>query len=83
MKIFKSLKFINSVLEILLSALLFAYHRTAGMLFGEGFRAFVTDWDKVTATVSLPYLAVTSRKNLSVKMCSTPDCVTALDLILM
>lgn len=22
------------------------------MLFGEGFRAFVTDWDKVTATVS-------------------------------
>uniref|UniRef100_A0A8I6AD85 ATPase family AAA domain-containing protein 3A n=1 Tax=Rattus norvegicus TaxID=10116 RepID=A0A8I6AD85_RAT len=26
--------------------------RTAGTLFGEGFRAFVTDWDKVTATVS-------------------------------
>ncbi|KAF2975665.1 hypothetical protein EK904_010939 [Melospiza melodia maxima] len=25
--------------------------QTAGMLFGEGFRAFVTDWDKVTATV--------------------------------
>lgn len=25
--------------------------RTAGTLFGEGFRAFVTDWDKVTATV--------------------------------
>ncbi|PNJ01456.1 ATAD3C isoform 3, partial [Pongo abelii] len=24
--------------------------RTAGTLFGEGFRAFVTDWDKVTAT---------------------------------
>lgn len=23
------------------------------MLFGEGFRAFVTDWDKVTATVRL------------------------------
>uniref|UniRef100_G3SG37 AAA+ ATPase domain-containing protein n=1 Tax=Gorilla gorilla gorilla TaxID=9595 RepID=G3SG37_GORGO len=27
--------------------------RTAGTLFGEGFRAFVTDWDKVTATPSL------------------------------
>lgn len=27
--------------------------RTAGTLFGEGFRAFVTDWDKVTATVML------------------------------
>lgn len=27
-------------------------YRTAGTLFGEGFRAFVTDWDKVTATVS-------------------------------
>ncbi|EPY87994.1 ATPase family AAA domain-containing protein 3 [Camelus ferus] len=26
--------------------------RTAGTLFGEGFRAFVTDWDKVTATVN-------------------------------
>ncbi|XP_032255413.1 ATPase family AAA domain-containing protein 3 isoform X2 [Phoca vitulina] len=26
--------------------------RTAGTLFGEGFRTFVTDWDKVTATVS-------------------------------
>uniref|UniRef100_A0A3Q2I592 ATPase family AAA domain containing 3A n=1 Tax=Equus caballus TaxID=9796 RepID=A0A3Q2I592_HORSE len=26
--------------------------RTAGTLFGEGFRAFVTDWDKVTATCS-------------------------------
>jgi hypothetical protein len=26
--------------------------RTAGTLFGEGFRAFVTDWDKVTATVT-------------------------------
>ncbi|NWR49647.1 ATD3A protein, partial [Regulus satrapa] len=33
--------------------------RTAGMLFGEGFRAFVTDWDKVTATVAgLTLLAV-------------------------
>ncbi|NXY38680.1 ATAD3 protein, partial [Pomatorhinus ruficollis] len=32
---------------------------TAGMLFGEGFRAFVTDWDKVTATVAgLTLLAV-------------------------
>lgn len=40
-------------LSLLLLALLFAYHRTAGMLFGEGFRAFVTDWDKVTATVRL------------------------------
>lgn len=27
-------------------------YRTAGTLFGEGFRAFVTDWDKVTATVN-------------------------------
>nr|XP_051696430.1 ATPase family AAA domain-containing protein 3 isoform X2 [Oryctolagus cuniculus] len=33
--------------------------RTAGALFGEGFRAFVTDWDKVTATVAgLTLLAV-------------------------
>uniref|UniRef100_A0A8C3BWW2 ATPase family AAA domain containing 3A n=1 Tax=Cairina moschata TaxID=8855 RepID=A0A8C3BWW2_CAIMO len=33
--------------------------KTAGMLFGEGFRAFVTDWDKVTATVAgLTLLAV-------------------------
>ncbi|PNJ04463.1 VWA1 isoform 1, partial [Pongo abelii] len=33
--------------------------RTAGTLFGEGFRAFVTDWDKVTATVAgLTLLAV-------------------------
>lgn len=40
-------------LSLLLLALLFAYRRTAGMLFGEGFRAFVTDWDKVTATVRL------------------------------
>ena len=29
--------------------------RTAGTLFGEGFRAFVTDWDKVTATVSYAF----------------------------
>uniref|UniRef100_K7F805 ATPase family AAA domain containing 3A n=1 Tax=Pelodiscus sinensis TaxID=13735 RepID=K7F805_PELSI len=34
-------------------------NRTAGTLFGEGFRAFVTDWDKVTATVAgLTLLAV-------------------------
>nr|XP_033777813.1 ATPase family AAA domain-containing protein 3 isoform X2 [Geotrypetes seraphini] len=26
--------------------------KTAGTVFGEGFRAFVSDWDKVTATVS-------------------------------
>ncbi|XP_038602070.1 ATPase family AAA domain-containing protein 3 [Tachyglossus aculeatus] len=26
--------------------------KTAGTLFGEGFRAFVTDWDKITATVA-------------------------------
>uniref|UniRef100_A0A8C8HHW1 AAA+ ATPase domain-containing protein n=1 Tax=Oncorhynchus tshawytscha TaxID=74940 RepID=A0A8C8HHW1_ONCTS len=26
--------------------------RTAGAVFGEGFRAFVSDWDKVTATMS-------------------------------
>lgn len=32
---------------------LFSLHRTAGTLFGEGFRAFVTDWDKVTATVCI------------------------------
>ncbi|NXV41640.1 ATD3A protein, partial [Uria aalge] len=33
--------------------------KTAGVLFGEGFRAFVTDWDKVTATVAgLTLLAV-------------------------
>nr|XP_009508867.1 PREDICTED: ATPase family AAA domain-containing protein 3A isoform X2 [Phalacrocorax carbo] len=33
--------------------------KTAGMIFGEGFRAFVTDWDKVTATVAgLTLLAV-------------------------
>uniref|UniRef100_A0A803Y9V8 ATPase family AAA domain containing 3A n=1 Tax=Meleagris gallopavo TaxID=9103 RepID=A0A803Y9V8_MELGA len=30
--------------------------KTAGMLFGEGFRAFVTDWDKVTATCFLERL---------------------------
>ncbi|XP_053431379.1 ATPase family AAA domain-containing protein 3 isoform X4 [Nycticebus coucang] len=33
--------------------------RTAGTLFGEGFRAFVTDWDRVMATVAgLTLLAV-------------------------
>uniref|UniRef100_A0A8C5WVZ2 ATPase family AAA domain containing 3A n=1 Tax=Laticauda laticaudata TaxID=8630 RepID=A0A8C5WVZ2_LATLA len=33
--------------------------KTAGTLFGEGFRAFVSDWDKVTATVAgLTLLAV-------------------------
>ncbi|KAL0978425.1 hypothetical protein UPYG_G00170250 [Umbra pygmaea] len=33
--------------------------RTAGSVFGEGFRAFVSDWDKVTATVAgLTLLAV-------------------------
>uniref|UniRef100_A0A8D1IF35 ATPase family AAA domain containing 3A n=1 Tax=Sus scrofa TaxID=9823 RepID=A0A8D1IF35_PIG len=40
--------------------------RTAGTLFGEGFRAFVTDWDKVTATVAgltLLALGVYSAKN--------------------
>ncbi|XP_004607236.1 ATPase family AAA domain-containing protein 3 [Sorex araneus] len=40
--------------------------RTAGTLFGEGFRAFVTDWDKVTATVaglSLLAVGVYSAKN--------------------
>lgn len=26
--------------------------RTAGTVFGEGFRAFVSDWDKLTATVN-------------------------------
>ena len=30
--------------------------RTAGAVFGEGFKAFVSDWDKVTATVRLPRL---------------------------
>uniref|UniRef100_H2N9H2 Uncharacterized protein n=1 Tax=Pongo abelii TaxID=9601 RepID=H2N9H2_PONAB len=43
--------------------------RTAGTLFGEGFRAFVTDWDKVTATVAgLTLLAVGiySAKNAAV-----------------
>ncbi|XP_058408634.1 ATPase family AAA domain-containing protein 3 isoform X3 [Diceros bicornis minor] len=40
--------------------------RTAGTLFGEGFRAFVTDWDKVTATVAgltLLAIGVYSAKN--------------------
>lgn len=40
--------------------------RTAGTLFGEGFRTFVTDWDKVTATVAgltLLALGVYSAKN--------------------
>uniref|UniRef100_A0A4W4HEI6 AAA+ ATPase domain-containing protein n=1 Tax=Electrophorus electricus TaxID=8005 RepID=A0A4W4HEI6_ELEEL len=33
--------------------------RTAGAVFGEGFRAFISDWDKVTATVAgLTLLAV-------------------------
>uniref|UniRef100_A0A8C4EDY0 AAA+ ATPase domain-containing protein n=1 Tax=Dicentrarchus labrax TaxID=13489 RepID=A0A8C4EDY0_DICLA len=33
--------------------------KTAGTVFGEGFRAFVSDWDKVTATVAgLTLLAV-------------------------
>ncbi|XP_056652011.1 ATPase family AAA domain-containing protein 3 [Monodelphis domestica] len=33
--------------------------KTAGTLFGEGFRAFITDWDKVTATAAgLTLLAV-------------------------
>uniref|UniRef100_A0A673GL88 AAA+ ATPase domain-containing protein n=1 Tax=Sinocyclocheilus rhinocerous TaxID=307959 RepID=A0A673GL88_9TELE len=33
--------------------------RTAGAVFGEGFRAFISDWDKVTATVAgLSLLAV-------------------------
>ncbi|XP_075966997.1 ATPase family AAA domain containing 3 [Anarhichas minor] len=33
--------------------------KTAGAVFGEGFRAFVSDWDKVTATVAgLTLLAV-------------------------
>lgn len=27
-------------------------YRTAGAVFGEGFRAFISDWDKVTATVN-------------------------------
>uniref|UniRef100_A0A452FC85 ATPase family AAA domain containing 3A n=1 Tax=Capra hircus TaxID=9925 RepID=A0A452FC85_CAPHI len=36
-----------------------AWQASAGTLFGEGFRAFVTDWDKVTATVAgLTLLAV-------------------------
>ena len=30
---------------------LFVPLRTAGAVFGEGFKAFVSDWDKVTATV--------------------------------
>lgn len=34
--------------------------RTAGAVFGEGFRAFVSDWDKVTATVSHAGLGETS-----------------------
>ncbi|CDQ63859.1 unnamed protein product [Oncorhynchus mykiss] len=37
----------------------FVYFRTAGAMFGEGFQAFVSDWDKVTATVTgLTLLAV-------------------------
>ncbi|KAL7978650.1 hypothetical protein Chor_010693 [Crotalus horridus] len=40
--------------------------KTAGTLLGEGFRAFVTDWDKVTATVaglSLLAVGIYSAKN--------------------
>uniref|UniRef100_A0A2K5CSM2 AAA+ ATPase domain-containing protein n=1 Tax=Aotus nancymaae TaxID=37293 RepID=A0A2K5CSM2_AOTNA len=38
--------------------------RTAGTLFGEGFRAFVTDWDKVTvAGLTLLAVGVYSAKN--------------------
>ncbi|NWI70611.1 ATD3B protein, partial [Todus mexicanus] len=47
--------------------------KTAGMLFGEGFRAFVTDWDKVTATVRLG--SGNFQKSLSVDVCSTPRSV--------
>uniref|UniRef100_A0A8C8CJX1 ATPase family AAA domain containing 3A n=1 Tax=Oncorhynchus tshawytscha TaxID=74940 RepID=A0A8C8CJX1_ONCTS len=37
----------------------FCHFRTAGAVFGEGFQAFVSDWDKVTATVAgLTLLAV-------------------------
>lgn len=32
--------------------------RTAGAVFGEGFRAFISDWDKVTATVKSPLISL-------------------------
>lgn len=40
--------------------------RTAGAVFGEGFRAFVSDWDKVTATVRFlfPQLVTFAQCNL-------------------
>lgn len=41
--------------------------RTAGAVFGEGFRAFVSDWDKVTATVRFlfPQLVIFAQCNLA------------------
>ena len=52
--------------------------RTAGAVFGEGFRAFVSDWDKVTATVR-PLLNVTVSKEMhdiikKCKCCMSPEC---------
>ena len=38
----------------------FVYFRTAGAVFGEGFQAFVSDWDKVTATVRPAFHSISS-----------------------
>lgn len=43
--------------------------RTAGAVFGEGFRAFVSDWDKVTATVSHNFSSTQTLLRLSFTSC--------------
>lgn len=37
--------------ELTVGGVMVLCFRTAGAVFGEGFRAFISDWDKVTATV--------------------------------
>lgn len=34
--------------------------RTAGSILGAGFDAFISDWDKISATVSIPFVYTVS-----------------------
>lgn len=47
-----------SVINKSVHVVCFVLCRTAGAVFGEGFRAFISDWDKVTATVKSPLISL-------------------------
>jgi hypothetical protein len=40
------------IIQPLIFSISLRYNRTAGSILGAGFNAFISDWDKISATVS-------------------------------